>query len=82
MVGLYIVLSSCSGLLNELTGIDPLRGLAALKVSISFSPDMRNLSNDFSWNLHVCVIPSMSKYWGATDLKKVPDTHGMRNEIL
>ena len=75
--GLYmwvLALSSCSlGLLNEFTGIDPLRGLAALKVSISFSPDIRNLSNDLSWNLHVCVIPSMSKYWGATDLKKNPD---------
>jgi hypothetical protein len=37
-----------SGLLIELAGIDPLRGLAALKVSISFSPDIRNLSNDLS----------------------------------
>src|SRR5437588_2076478 len=69
-----LVLSSCSsGLVDGLTGIDPLRGLGALKVSISFSLDIRNLSNDFSWNRHVCVIPSMSKYWGATDLKKVPD---------
>ena len=61
------------GLLNEFTGIDPLLGLAALKVLISFSPDIRNLSNDLPWNRHVCVIPSMSKYWGATDLKKEPD---------
>ena len=68
------VLFSCHrGLLNELTGIDPLRCLAALKVSIFFSPDIRNLSNDLSWNLHVCVIPSINRYLGAKDLKKKPD---------
>src|SRR5690348_3280350 len=52
---------------------DPWLGLTALKVLMSFSPDIRNLSNDLPWNRHVCVIPSMSKYWGATDLKKEPD---------
>src|SRR5260370_8805387 len=76
-VGLYMLvlaLSSCSlGLLNGLTGIDLLSGLAALRVSISCSPYIRNLINDFSWNLHVCVIPSINKYWGATDLKKNPE---------
>ena len=76
-VGLYtwlFVLSSCSAaLLIELADIDLLIGLPVLNLSISFSPDIRNLSNDLPWNLHDCVIPSITKYWGATDLKKNPD---------
>src|SRR5437763_14164729 len=60
-------------LLTEVTGFDLLMYFASLNASISFSPDIRNLSNDLPWNLHVCVIPSISKYCGAKDLKKEPD---------
>src|SRR5437763_14738722 len=60
-------------LLTEVTGFDLLMDFTSLNASISFSPDIRNLSNDLPWNLHVCVIPSINKYRGATDLKKYPD---------
>jgi hypothetical protein len=55
------------------TGEDTLRCLVSLNLSISISSDKKNLSSDLPWNLQVCVIPSSSRYWGATFLKNVPD---------
>ena len=65
--------SAGQGVGSRSTPLDILIRLADWKRSTSISCDNRNFRNDFSWNRHVCAMPSNSRYWTAASLKNVPE---------